>query len=56
MYNTLVLLIKLFRIGQVTGPMSAVLAQGQTSRANTADRGPETRPILNYLITDNFIN
>ena len=25
-------------------------------RANTADRGPVTGPIRNYLINDNFIN
>ena len=50
------LLIKLFRIGPVTGPRSAVLDRGRMPRANTADRGPETRPIRNYLINDNFIN
>ena len=44
----IVLLIKLFRIGPVTGPMPAVLVRGRRPRANTghtADRGPETGPI-----------
>ena len=45
-------LIKLFRISPVTGPRSAVLAHGLRHRANTADIGPVTGPIRNYLIND----
>ena len=37
------------------GPMSAVLVRGRRPWANTADRGPMTGPIRNYLINDNFI-
>ena len=49
----IILLIKKFHIGPVTGPRSAVLAR---PRANTADLEPVTGPIRNYLINDNFIN
>ena len=52
----IMLLIKLFRIGPVTGPRSAVLVRGRRPRANTADREPVTGLIRNYLINDNFIN
>ena len=41
------LLIKLFRIGPVTGPRLAVLDR---------DRGPVTGPIRNNLINEIFIN
>ena len=50
------LLIKLFRIGPVTGPRLAVLDRGQRPRSNTADRGPVTGPIRNNLINEIFIN
>ena len=53
---SIMLLIKQFRIGPVTGARSSVLARGRRPKANTADRGPVTRPIRNYLINDNFIN
>ena len=42
---TIMLLIKLFRIGPVTGPRLAVL-----------DRGPVTGPIRNNLINEIFIS
>ena len=32
------------------------MARGRRPSANTADRGPVTRPIRKYLINDNFIN
>ena len=50
------LLIKLIRIGPVTGPRPAVFVRGRRPRANTVDRGPVTGPIRNDLINDNFIN
>ena len=50
------LLIKLFRIGPVTGPRLAVLDRGRSSRSNTADRGPVTGPLRNNLINEIFIN
>ena len=43
--HTIMLLIKLFRIGPVTGPGLAVLDRGRRPRSNTADRGPVTGPI-----------
>ena len=46
------LLIKLFRIGPVTGPRLAVLDRGWRPRSNTADRGPVTGPIRNNLINE----
>ena len=52
----ILLLIKEFRICPVMGPRYAVLALGRRPWANTADRGPVTGPIRNYLINDNFIN
>ena len=52
----IMLLIKQFRIGPVTGLRFAVLARSRRPMANTADRGPVTQPIQNYLINDNFIN
>ena len=57
-YNTctIMLLIKLFRIGPVTGPRLAVLDRGRRPRSNTADRGPVTGPIRNNLINEIFIN
>ena len=54
-YN-IMLLIKLFRIGPVTGPRLAVLDRGRRPRSNTADRGPVTGPIRNDLINEIFIN
>ena len=45
-------LIKLFRIGRATGPLSAVLALGLRHWANTADLGPVTGLIRNYLINN----
>ena len=39
------LLIKLFRIGPVTGPRLAVLDRGRRPRTNTADR---SNPIWNF--------
>ena len=53
---TIMLLIKLFRIGPVTGPRLAVLDRGRRPRSNTADRGPVTGPIRNNLINEIFIN
>ena len=52
----IMLSIRKFRIGPVMGPRSAVLVRGRRPWANTADRGPVTGPIRNYLINDNFIN
>ena len=52
----IMLLIKLFRIGPVTGPRLAVLDRGRRPRSNTADRGPVTGPIRNDLINEIFIN
>ena len=52
----IMLLIKLFRIGPVTGPRLAVLDRGRRPRSNTADRGPVTGPIRNNLINEIFIN
>ena len=40
----------------VMGQRSAVLAQGRRPWANTADRGPVTRPKRDHFINDNFIN
>ena len=54
--NVIMLLIKLFRIGPVTGPRLAVLDRGRRPRSNTADRGPVTGPIRNKLINEIFIN
>ena len=54
--NNIMLLIKLFRIGPVTGPRLAVLDRGRRPRSNTADRGPVTGPIRNNLINEIFIN
>ena len=54
--GNIMLLIKLFRIGPVTGPRLAVLDRGRRSRSNTADRGPVTGPIRNNLINEIFIN
>ena len=56
MFNIIMLLIKLFRIGPVTGPRLAVLDRGRRPRSNTADRGPVTGPIRNNLINEIFIN
>ena len=53
---TIMLLIKLFRIGPVTGPRLDVLDRGRRPRSNTADRGPVTGPIRNNLINEIFIN
>ena len=53
---SIMLLIKLFRIGPVTGPRLAVLDRGRRPRSNTADRGPVTGPIRNNLINEIFIN
>ena len=50
------LLIKLFRIGPVTGPRLAVLDRGRRPRSNAADRGLVTGPIRNNLINEIFIN
>ena len=50
--NNIMLLITLFRIGPITGPRSAVFVRGRRPMANTADRGPETRPIRKYLSND----
>ena len=52
----IMLLIKLFRIGPVTGSRLAVLDRGRRPRSNTADRGPITGPIRNNLINEIFIN
>ena len=52
----IMILIKLFRIGSVTGPRLAVLDRGRRPRSNTADRGPVTGPIRNNLINEIFIN
>ena len=58
----IMLLIKLFRIGPVTGirpvtgPRLAVLDRGRRPRSNTADRGSVTGPIRNNLINEMFIN
>ena len=52
----IMLLIKLFRIGPVTGPRLAVLDRGRRPRSNTADRGPVTCPIRNNLINEIFID
>ena len=54
--HTIMLLIKLFRIGPVTGPRLAVLDRGRRPRSNTANRGPVTGPIRNNLINEIFIN
>ena len=54
--SVIMLLIKLFRIGPVTGPRLAVLDRGRRPRSNTADRGPVTGPIRNNLINEIFIN
>ena len=54
--NNIILLLKYFRTGPVTGPRSAVLARGRRPMSSIADRGPVTRPMRNYLINDNFIN
>ena len=56
MFDIIMLLIKLFRIGPVTGPRLAVLDRGRRPRSNTADRGPVTGPIRNNLINEIFIN
>ena len=56
MIHTIMLLIKLFRIGPVTGPRLAVLDRGRRPRSNTAGRGPVTGPIPNNLIHEIFIN
>ena len=48
-------LIKLFRIGPVTGPRSAVLDLGLRPRSNTAHLGPVTGPIRNNLINNIII-
>ena len=53
---TIMLLIKSFRIGPVTGPRLAVLDRGRRPRSNTADRGSVTGPIQNNLINEIFIN
>ena len=56
---TKMLLIKLFRIGPVTGPRLAVLDRGRRPRSNTADLGPVTPVtglIRNNLINEIFIN
>ena len=50
------LLIKLFRIGPVTGRRLAVLDRGRRPRSNTADRRPVSGPIRNNLINEIFIN
>ena len=55
-HNTIMLLIKLFRIGPVSGPRLAVLDRGRRPRSNAADRGPVTGPIRNNLINKIFIN
>ena len=55
LFYTIMLLIKLFRIGPVTGPRFTVLDRGRP-RSNTADRGPVTGPIRNNLINEIFIN
>ena len=52
--SNIMLLIKLFRIGPVTGPRLAVLDRGRRPRFNTADRGPVTGPIRNNLINEIF--
>ena len=54
--STIMLLIKLFRIGPVTGRRLAVLDRGRRPRFYTADRGPVTGPIRNNLINEIFIN
>ena len=54
--GTIMLLIKLFRIGPVTGPSLAVLDRGRRPRSNTADREPVTGPIRNNLINEILIN
>ena len=54
--SIIMLLIKLFRIGPVTGPRLAVLDRGRRPRSNTADQGPVTGPIRNNLINEIFIN
>ena len=51
-YN-IVLLRDVFHIGLVIGPRPALLAQ---PNANTADRGPITRPIWKTSCNDTFIN
>ena len=55
-FINVMLLIKLFRIGPITGPRLAVLDRGRRPRSNTADRGPVTGPIRNNLIYEIFIN
>ena len=50
----IMLLIKLFRTGPITGPRLAVLDRGRRPRSNTADRGPVTGPIRNNLINEIF--
>ena len=55
-HRNIMLLIKLFRIGPVTGLRLAVLDQGRRPRSNTADRGPVTGPIRSNLINELFIN
>ena len=60
-YNSKIRLInkivinQVFCIGPVTGPLSAVMAHGPRPRANTADLGPVTWPIRNYLINNIII-
>ena len=46
------LLIKLFCIGLVRGPRSAVLNRGRRPRSNTAAQEPVTGPIRNNLIKE----
>ena len=50
--NSIMLLIKRFCIGSVTGLRSAVLVRGRSPSNNTADQGPVTKPIRNHLIND----
>ena len=54
--HIIMLLIKLFRIGPVTGPRLAVLDRGRRPRSNTADFGPVIGPIRNNLINEILIN
>ena len=50
--NSKMSLINQFLIGPVSGPQSAVLAQGLRPRANTADLGPVIWPVRYYLINN----
>ena len=54
LFSYIMLLIKSFRIGPVTGPRLIVLDRGRMPRSNTADRGPVTGPIRNNLIHEIF--